>query len=84
MNNKNKWILEHIEELIQLIYVHDYMQKYATNEQKAAIHDKLCNLLFSMLWVTMGANIPNRVYKINDYSVLWGLLDNDDELEIED
>ena len=86
MGNKEKWMLDKIEILIELIYVYDFMQKNATFEQKNIfnIHDKLCNLLFTMLWITMGANIPDDVYKINDYSVLWGILDDNDEIEIED
>lgn len=84
MNKKNKWILEHIEALQELVYVYDYMQRYTSFEQRLSIHDKLCNLIFTMLWITMGANIPDDVYKINDYSILWGIIDDDDEIEIED
>lgn len=87
MNIKNQWLLDQINDLIQLIYTYDFMknnrQKY-DNNQMANIHDQLCNNLFSMLWVTMGENIPKDLYKINDYSVLYGVIADDDEIEIED
>lgn len=87
MNIKNQWLLDQINDLIQLIYTYDFMknnrQRY-DNNQMANVHDQLCNTLFSMLWVTMGENIPKDLYKINDYSVLYGVIADDDEIEIED
>lgn len=87
MKIKNQWLLDQINDLIQLIYTYDFMQKnHSTinNNNLANIHEELCNTLFSMLWVAIGENIPKRLYKVNDYSVLYGIIVDDDEIEIED
>ena len=87
MKTKNQWLLEQINDLIELIYTYDFMQKNRStisNNNLANIHEELCNTLFSMLWVAMGENIPKRLYKVNDYSVLYGIIVDDDEIEIDD
>ena len=88
MKIKNQWLLDQINDLIQLIYTYDFMQKNRSTPNDinnlAKIHDELCNTLFSMLWVSMGENIPKRLYKVNDYSVLYGIIADNDEIEIED
>lgn len=82
---ENQWINENLDELKYMIEIYDFAMKrrdIMSHDQLIKIHDVICDMLFSMLWIIMGNPIPKKLYSANDYSVLYEVISGSDELEI--
>lgn len=88
-NRKYQWLYDKCEELQRAITTVDYCKSIRASgyddktfrKADSEVHD----LAFSFLMIAMGEHIPNTLWSVNDYSVLYGILDDHrDELEIRD
>ena len=82
-NKELQWIYDNIDELKRVLVAIDYLRENRQSEQQlySRTHDKLCDLLFSFLWVSMGENVPKTLWSASDYSELYGIV-TDSELNI--
>ena len=77
MINNFNYMLDHIEELQDLIITSKVLYTEHLYDSYEKINDKMQDLLLTMLLLSMGEHIPNRTYTCNDYSCLYGnLTDN--------
>ena len=85
-NERYQWIYDNIDKLKQAVVVADFCKQNRTlGEETFRKADSLLHdLAFSFLMVAMGEHIPKSLWSVEDYSVLYGLLDNAEELDLSD
>lgn len=84
-DDKLQWIYDKADQLKQAAVVCDFCRQNKTMDdtfQKA--NDMLHDLSFSFLMLSMGEHIPKTFWSVDDFSVLYGILTNTEELEISD
>lgn len=85
-DKRYQWMYDHCNELKRALVTMDYLKQQNigySNEGYKKASDKAHHLAFSFLMVIMGEHIPKSLWSVNDYSVLYGILDDHkDELEI--
>lgn len=84
LNSENlNWIYQHLDELERMLVVLDYSLEHRKAFQESFKHadEKVHNLLFSFLMVAMGESIPRTLWSVADYSVLYGLIDGNRDLD---
>lgn len=71
------WIYQNIDELKRSLVALDYAMgnRKCDSEYRHSIEDHILDLALSFLMVTMGDNIPKTYWQVDDYSVLYGVLD---------
>lgn len=80
-----QWIYDNVDGLKQAAIVCDFCKQYRTLDDTFRKADELLhNLSFSFLMVAMGENIPKTLWSVCDYSVLYSVLDDAEELDIRD
>lgn len=88
MNEKYRWIIEHLEEFKQAIEVMDFCKKHRIpldDRVRDEASEISKSLALSFLFLLMGDNIPKEVYTVDDYSELYSvLMDNRDRLNLRD
>lgn len=77
------WIYQHLDELEQKLIVCDFARAHrrAYPQPCSFVEDRLHDLIFSFLMVMMGENIPKTLWSVTDYSVLYGLIDENRDLD---
>lgn len=83
-DNRYQWIYDNADRLKQTVVVCDFCKQNRTlGEETFRKADSLMHdLAFSFLMVAMGEHIPKSLWSVGDYSDLYTLLDNAEELEI--
>lgn len=88
LNSENlNWIYQHLDELERVLVANDYAREHRMECPEACKHsnDRLHDLIFSFLMIIMGESIPRTLWSVPDYSVLFGLIDeNRDLIELSD
>lgn len=80
-----QWIYDNADKLKQAVVVADFCKQRRTIDDTFRKADGLLHdLAFSFLMVAMGEHIPKTLWSVNDFSVLYGILDDAKELEISD
>ena len=81
-----QWIYENCERLQRAITVLDYCKenRFSGYDEKVfrKADDEAHDLEFSFLMVAMGEHIPKTLWSVDDYSVLYGVITDADDLEI--
>lgn len=77
------WIYQNIDEFKKAVITLDYLQvhKRLDSTLRTNINDNILSMALSFLMVAMGDYIPKTYWQVDDYSVLYGVLDThkDDE-----
>lgn len=85
-DKRYQWIYDNCERLQRAITVLDYCKenRFSGYDEKVfrKSDDEVHDLAFSFLMVAMGEHIPKTLWSVNDYSVLYGLLTDSEEIEI--
>lgn len=84
LNNENlNWIYQHLNELERTLVALDYSREHRREFQESYTYadEKLHDLIFSFLMVAMGESIPRTLWSVADYSVLYGLIDENRDLD---
>lgn len=85
-DERYQWIYDNIDELKQAVVVADFCKQNRTlGEETYRKADSLMHdLAFSFLMVAMGEHIPKSLWSVGDYSDLYTLIDNAEELDVTD
>lgn len=85
-DDRYQWIYDNIDELKQAVVVCDFCKQNRTlGEETYRKADSLMHdLAFSFLMVAMGEHIPKSLWSVSDYSDLYTLIDNAEELDVTD
>lgn len=84
-NERLQWIYENADELKKAAVALDFCMECGTSDGTYKIADsRLHDLAFSFLMVAMGEHIPKSLWTVDDYSVLYGIIDDSDELDVAD
>ena len=77
------WIYQHLNELERTLVALDYSLEHRRTFQESYTYadKKLHDLIFSFLMVAMGESIPRTLWGVADYSVLYGLIDENRDLD---
>ena len=83
------WIYQNIDEFKKAVITLDYLQihKRLDSTLRNNINDNILSMALSFLMVAMGDNIPKDYWQVDDYSVLYGVLDthkDDDGMNLRD
>ena len=86
-DTRMQWILDQTDEFKAVIIAADFIKQRRAAPGASAMADRALreakDLAFSFLLVLMGEHIPTTLWSANDYSVLYGLIfDNDEDLDI--
>lgn len=84
LNNESlNWIYQHLYELERTLVALDYSREHlhTFRESYTYADKKLHDLIFSFLMVAMGESIPRTLWGVADYSVLYGLIDENRDLD---
>ena len=83
-----QWIYDKCNDMKKAVVTLDYLKQQKlgySDEGYRKTSDNAHHLAFSFLMVIMGEHIPKSLWTVNDYSVLYGIIDdNKDELELMD
>lgn len=81
-----QWIYDHTDMLQRAVVVVDFCKQHkAYGEATYQSADSLMHdLAFSFLMVAMGEHIPKSLWSVGDYSDLYTLIDNAEELDVTD
>lgn len=81
-----QWIYDHTDILQRAVVVADFCKQNRTlGEETYRKADSLMHdLAFSFLMVAMGEHIPKSLWSVSDYSDLYTLIDNAEELDVTD
>ena len=84
-DERYQWIYDNVDKLKQAVVVCDFCKQRRTLDDAFWKADELLHdLAFSFLMVAMGEHIPKSLWSVSDYSVLYGLLDDAEELDLSD
>lgn len=84
-DDRYQWIYDNVERIKQAVAVADFCKHSRTIDDTFRKADALlCDLSFSFLMVAMGEHIPKTLWSVDDYSVLYGILDDAEELDMRD
>lgn len=84
-DERYQWIYDNVDRLKQAVVVADFCKHSRTIDDTFRNADEILHdLSFSFLMVAMGEHIPKSLWSVGDYSVLYGLLDDAEELDIRD
>lgn len=88
-DKRYQWIYDKCNELKRVLVTLDYLKQHrevcAGSEAYTKTSDKAHHIALSFLMVIMGEHIPKSLWTVNDYSVLYGIIDDKkDELELMD
>lgn len=82
-DRRMQWIFDHADEFKKAVVAADYMKERRAAPGGSAMTDRALreakDLAFSFLLVLMGEHIPTTLWSASDYSVLYGLIFNNDE-----
>lgn len=84
LNNESlNWIYQQINELKRTLVTLDYIMQNCKwdSEARRRIDDHLDDLALSFLLVAMGENIPKTLWSVGDYSILYGLIDENRDID---
>ena len=84
LNNENlNWIYQHLNELERTLVALDYSREhlYTFRESYNYADKKLHDLIFSFLMIAMGDSVPRTLWSVEDYSVLYGLIDENRDID---
>ena len=81
LNDKQyQWIYDNIDRFKQALVTADFCKAWRLSgmDSKAfqLADDQIHDLAFSFLMVAMGEHIPKSLWSVDDYSVLYGVLDD--------
>lgn len=81
-----QWIYDHTDMLQRAVAVVDFCKQHRTysDETFQRADSLMHDLAFSFLMVAMGEHIPESLWSVSDYSVLYGILDDAEELDMRD
>lgn len=81
-----QWIYDHTDMLQRAVVAVDFCKQNRTlGEETFRKADSLMHdLAFSFLMVAMGEHIPKSLWSVGDYSDLYTLIDNAEELDVTD
>lgn len=81
-----QWIYDHTDMLKRAVVVVDFCRQH--REYRDVTYQKADSLMhdlaFSFLMLAMGEHIPKSLWSVGDYSVLYSILDDAEELEMSD
>lgn len=85
-DDRYQWIYDNIDKLKQAVVVCDFcIQNRTLGEETYRKADSLMHdLAFSFLMVAMGEHIPKSLWSVDDYSDLYTLIDNTEDLDVTD
>ena len=84
-NSRYQWIYDNADKLKQAVVVADFCKQHRALDDTFRKADGLLHdLSFSFLMVAMGEHIPKSLWSVDDYSVLYGILDDAKELKMSD
>ena len=90
LNDKRyQWLYDKCNEMKRVLVTLDYLRQHreicSGSEVYTKTNDKAHHLAFSFLMVLMGEHIPKTLWTVNDYSELYGIIDDKrDDLELMD
>ena len=81
LNDKQyQWIYDNIDRLKQALVTADFCREWRLSgiDSKAyrLADEQIHDLAFSFLMVAMGEHIPKTLWSVNDYSILYGIIDD--------
>lgn len=83
-----QWIYNHIDEFKQAVVALDFAKQTDRNLQNKIFRradDLTRDLAFSFLMLLMGEHLPKTLWSVTDYSVLYGIImDDDDDMRVSD
>ena len=87
-DERYQWIYDQCNEIKRAVVALDYAKKWrasCSDEVRKRADDQVHHLALSILLLAMGEHIPKSLWTVSDYSVLYGILDdNKDELDLND
>lgn len=83
------WIYQQTNEFKKALITLDYLKVHKRLDSTLLnnINDNILSMALSFLMIAMGENIPKEYWTVDDYSVLYGLLDkhkDDDGMNLRD
>ena len=83
------WIYQQINEFKEALITYDYLKihKRYDTELINRVNDHVLSLALSFMKVAMGDNVPKELWTVDDYSVLYGVLEDhkdDDGMNLRD
>lgn len=81
-----QWIYDNTDMLQRAVVACDFCKQYRTygDETYQKADSLMHDLAFSFLMVAMGEHIPKSLWSVGDYSDLYTLIDNAEELDVTD
>lgn len=84
-DDRYQWIYDNADRLKQAAVVADFCKQHRTLDDTFRKADELLpDLSFSFLMVAIGEHIPKSLWSVCDYSVLYGVLTDAEEVKITD
>ena len=85
-DKRYQWMYDQCNDLKRALVTWDYLKQSGfgySNEAYKKVSDTVHHKALSLLMVAMGEQIPKSLWSVNDYSVLYGIIDdNKDELDL--
>lgn len=86
-DQRMQWILDRTDEFKEAVVAADYIRGHRSAYPVDSVNidqplREAKNLALSFLFVLMGEHIPTTLWSVDDYSVLYGLLFDSEELDI--
>lgn len=85
-DERYQWMYDQCNDLKRALVTWDYLKQRGfgySNDAYKKVSDTVHHKALSLLMVAMGEQIPKSLWSVNDYSVLYGILDdNKDELDL--
>lgn len=85
-DKRYQWIYDNCEKLQRALTALDYCKanRFSGYDEKVfrKADDEVHDLAFSFLMVAMGEHIPKTLWSVDDYSVLYGIINDAEEIEI--
>lgn len=85
-DDRYQWIYDNADKLKQAVVVVDFCKQHRTygDETYQKADSLMHDLALSFLMIAMGEHIPKSLWSVGDYSDLYTLIDNAEELDVTD